>query len=412
MLHLMAKAASVGCFAAMVAAFFLLSTGCKKPAPPPPPPPKVEVYTVIPRTVPIYREWVGTLEGYVTAQVRGQVTGYLMSQEYQEGGFVKKGDLLFRIDPRPFQAVLDQAKGRLAQDQAQYKKAQLDVERYTPLVKEGALSQEELVDASQAEIAAEAALKADQASIEAANLNLGFTRIQAPIDGIAGQALAQIGDLITPGGNVLTTVSTLDPMRVYFNVSETFYLEHRRQFANAEDRAKHQADLAFELILADGSVYPHPGKFFFENRQVDVTTGTIQVAVLFPNPELILRPGGYARVRAQSDTVKNALVVPQAAVNELQSAYQVALVGESNKVHLQMVTVGEQVGSDWIIESGLHPNDRVIVEGTQKASEGAVVAPEPYTNAPPANGQPGAGMSPNSASDATGSAGASPARGK
>jgi len=191
-------------------------------------------------------------------------------------------------------------------------------------------------------------------------------------------AQAQIGDLVTPGGSVLTAVSTLDPMRVYFNVSEKVYLEHRRQFPTADERARDHAGLEFQLILADGTVYPHPGKFFFENRQVDINTGTIQMAALFPNPQLLLRPGGYARVRSKSDTVQGAIVLPQRAVAELQSSYEVAVVGVSNKVHIQPVKVGEQVGSQWIIESGLHPNDRVVAEGTQKAREGIVIDPQPY----------------------------------
>jgi membrane fusion protein (multidrug efflux system) len=328
--------------------------------------------------MPVYQEWIGTMEGYVTAQIRAQVSGYLMSQDYAEGSIVKQGDLLFQIDPRPFQAVLDQANGRLGQDQAQYGKTQLDVKRFTPLARDGAISQQELDDAVQANLMAEAAVKADQAAVETAALNLGFTKIISPINGVAGLAQAQIGDLVTPGGSVLTAVSTLDPMRVYFNVSEKVYLEHRRQFPTADERARDQAGLEFQLILADGTVYPHSGKFFFENRQVDLNTGTIQMAALFPNPQLLLRPGGYARVRSKSDTVKGALVLPQRAVAELQSSYEVAVVGVSNKVHIQPVKVGEQVGSQWIIESGLHPNDRVVTEGMQKAKEGMVIDPQPY----------------------------------
>jgi membrane fusion protein, multidrug efflux system len=364
--------------AALTAAVFF-SGGCgKKSDSPPAPPLKAEVITVAPRDVPIYREWVGTVEGFVTAQIRAQVSGYLMTQQYAEGSVVKRGDLLFQIDPRPFQAVLDQAKGRLAQDQAQQGKTELDVKRFTPLARNGAISQQELDDAVQANLVAAAALKADEAAVETAALNLGFTRIASPIDGVAGLALAQIGDLVSPGGSVLTTVSTLDPVRVYFNVSEQFYLEHRRQFPTADERLRDQASLEFGLILADGTVYPHPGKFFFENRQVDVGTGTIQVAALFPNPQLLLRPGGYARVRFKSDTVKGALVVPQRAVAELQSSYQVAVVGAGNRVHIQPVKVGEQVGFQWIVESGLHSGERVVAEGTQKAKEGMVIDPQPY----------------------------------
>jgi membrane fusion protein (multidrug efflux system) len=318
------------------------------------------------------------MAGYETAQIRAQVSGYLMSRHYAEGGVVKQGDLLFQIDPRPFQAALDQANGRLAQDQAQFDKTQLDVKRFTPLARDGAISQEEVDDAVQANLMAAAAIKADKAAVEAAALNLGFTKITSPIDGVAGLALAQIGDLVSPGGSVLTTVSTLDPMRVYFSSSEQTYLEHRRQFPTAEERARDQASLEFQLLLADGTVYPHLGKFFFENRQVDITTGTIEVATLFPNPQLLLRPGGYARVRFKSHTIKGALVVPQRAVIELQGSYEVAVVDAGNKAHILPVTVGEQVGSQWIIRGGLHPNDRVVAEGTQKAREGAMIDPQPY----------------------------------
>ncbi len=365
-------------FTAGLAAAVLFLAGCAKKPAPPPPPLKAEVVTVLPQDVPIYQEWIGTMAGYETAQIRAQVSGYLMSRHYAEGGVVKQGDLLFQIDPRPFQAALDQANGRLAQDQAQFDKTQLDVKRFTPLARDGAISQEEVDDAVQANLMAAAAIKADKAAVEAAALNLGFTKITSPIDGVAGLALAQIGDLVSPGGSVLTTVSTLDPMRVYFSSSEQTYLEHRRQFPTAEERARDQASLEFQLLLADGTVYPHLGKFFFENRQVDITTGTIEVATLFPNPQLLLRPGGYARVRFKSHTIKGALVVPQRAVIELQGSYEVAVVDAGNKAHILPVTVGEQVGSQWIIRGGLHPNDRVVAEGTQKAREGAMIDPQPY----------------------------------
>lgn len=361
-----------------LAAAVLLSASCKKEPAAPTPPPRVEVLTVAPQDVSIYREWVGTLEGYVTAQIRAQVSGYLMKQNYAEGSAVKEGELLFQIDPRTFQAALDQAKGRLGQDQAQYGKTELDVKRFRPLAQDGAISQQELDDAVQANLMAAAAVKADEAAVAAAALNLGFTKILSPIVGVAGLAQVQIGDLVSPGGSVLTTVSTLDPMRVYFSVSEQFYLAHRRQFTTPEERTRHQTGLEFQLILADGTLHPYPGKFFFENRQVDLNTGTIQLAVLIPNPQLLLRPGGYARVRSKSDTLRGVLAVPQRAVTELQSSFEVAVVGESNRVHLQPVRVGEQVGSQWVIESGLHPNDRIVAEGTQKAKEGMVVDPQPY----------------------------------
>jgi membrane fusion protein (multidrug efflux system) len=369
------------CFAAIFA-------GCGKTAPPETPPPEVQVVTVKPQDTPVYKEWIGTLEGLVNAQIRAQVTGYLQTQNYLEGKLVKTGDILFQIDPRPFEAALDQAKAKLAQDQAQQIRTQWDVERYKPLAEKNAISQQEYINAVQADLAAQAQIKADQAAIESAQLNLGFTKILSPIDGIAGVALAQIGDLVGPGGPLLTTVSTVDPIKVYFITSEQAYLAYRRQYTNVLERATHEQELELQLLLADGSVYAYQGKFVFANREVNPTTGTIQLTGLFPNPDNVLRPGQFARVRAKTETRKNALLVPQRAVSELQGSYQVAVVNDengTNKVHLQPVSVGERVGSNWIIEKGLKPGDRVIVEGTQKAArEGTPVVPKPYE--PPAQG--------------------------
>ncbi len=348
--------------------------GCKK-QPAPPPPPDVQVISLAATNVPIFEDWIGTLDGDVNAQIRAQVTGYLLSQNYKEGSLVKKGDLMFQIDPRPFQAVLDQAKAKLAQDQAQVGKAQMDVDRYTPLAKEQAISQEQLDDAVQANLAAAAQVKADEAAIESAQLNLGFTKITSPIDGIAGVAMAQIGDLVGQSGNVLTTVSTIDPIRVYFQVGEqsyrNFWLRHADPLSDANG-------LALELVFGDNTVYSRKGKFFFADRQVNPQTGTLQIAGLFPNPDLVLRPGQYGRVRAETYTRTNAIMIPQRAVAEQQGSYQVMIVDGQNKSHIQPVKVGEQVGSNWIINSGLNPGDRVIVEGTQKAREGTVVNPVPY----------------------------------
>ena len=288
---------------------------------------------------------------------------------------MKKGDLLFRIDPRPFQATLDQAQAKLAQDKAQSGKTELDVKRYTPLAKEQAISQEELDDAIQANLAAEAQVKADEATVENAQLNLGFTKITSPIDGLAGTALAQIGDLVGQSGSVLTTVSTINPIKVYFQVSEQSYLAFWRRLVgsgNVDD------ELPLQLILSDGSVYPQNGKFFFVDRQVNPNTGTLQIAGLFSNANFMLRPGQYGRVRAQTQTITNALLVPQRAVTELQGTYQVSIVDNQNKAHIQPVKAGEQIGSNWIIENGLKPGDRVVVEGTQKVKEGAVVNPKPF----------------------------------
>ena len=366
------------CFSMLLMA----AAGCKKKAAPTPPP-EVQVITLTPTNVPIFEEWIGTLDGFVNAQIRAQVTGYLLAQNYAEGSEVKKGDLLFQIDPRPFQAGLDQAQAKLAQDQAQSGKTELDVKRYTPLAQEQAISQEQLDDAVQANLAAEAQIKADEAAVENAQLNLGFTKITSPVDGLAGIALAQIGDLVGQSGSVLTTVSTIDPIKVYFQVSEQSYLTFWRQFIAAGNGAKPNARL--QLIFADGSVYPEKGKFFFADRQINPNTGTLQIVGLFPNTNFVLRPGQYGRVRAQTQTITNALLVPQRAVTQLQGSYQVTIVDATNTAHLQTVNVGEQIGPDWIIESGLKPGDRVVVEGTQKAKEGMVVNPIPFSEQTAAN---------------------------
>jgi membrane fusion protein, multidrug efflux system len=362
----------------MMLATGLVLAGCGHKGPAQAASPEVKVITAAPRDVPIYQKWIGTLDGYPNAQIRAQVTGYLIKQDYIEGGEVKKGDLLFEVDPRPFQAVLDQALGRQAQDEAQYGKTQLDVQRFTPLAREKAISQQELDDATQANLMAEAAIKADKAAVETATLNLSFCKIISPVDGIAGTAQAQIGDLVGPGTAVLTTVSTIDPMRVYFSISEQSYLAFCRQFTNAAAREASRSEMELQLILADGSIYPLPGKWYFLNRQVDVNTGTFQVAAVFPNPDFILRPGQYGLVRAKTETRHGALTVPQRAVTELQGSYQVATVNAQGKVHIKTVQVGDQVGNDWLIESGLEPNDQVVAEGTQKVREGASVDPQPY----------------------------------
>ena len=358
--------------------------GCAKKKAPPAPPPEVLVLTVKPQDVPVYKEWIGTLDGLVNAQIRAQVTGYLLTQDYTEGSHVKKGVLLFQIDSRPFEAALSQVNAKLAQDQAQQSRTHWDVERYEPLAKKNAISQQEYINAVQSDLAAQAQVKADEASIQTAKLNIEFTRITSPIDGLAGIAQAQIGDLVGPGGPLLTTVSTIDPIKVNFITSEQAYLTYRRQYTNATERATHEQELELQLILADGSVYPHKGKFVFAGREVNPTTGTIQLTGLFPNPDSILRPGQFARVRAKTQTRKDALLVPQRAVSELQGSYQVAVVTDqngTNRAHIEPVTIGERIGSNWIIEKGLKPGDRVVVEGTQRAKEGAVVTPKPFTEA-------------------------------
>lgn len=366
------------CLAALVLFFLLPCAGCGKKKPPPPPPPAVLTITVTPTNVPIFQEWIGTIDGSVNAQIRAQVTGYLLAQDYAEGSHVKKGDLLFQIDPRPFQATLDQAKAKLAQDQAQLENNRLDVQRYTPLAKDNAISQQQLDTAIQATASAEALVKADKAAIESAALNLGFTRITSPIDGLAGLAEAQIGNLVGPSTAVaLTTVSAINPVRVYFQVNEQSYLSFWRQFISIKPTDPPPPLL--ELILSDGSVYPEKGKFAFADRQINVNTGTLQITSVFPNDQFLLRPGQYARIRVQTQVAKNTLVVPQRAVMELQGSYELAVVGESNRITIASVKVGRQVGTDWIIEEGLKPGSQVVVEGTQKAKADTVVTPKSWT---------------------------------
>jgi len=360
---------------------------------PPGAPAIVEIVQVEQKDVPIYGEWIGTLDGFVNADVKAEVTGYLMRQGYQEGAFVKQGQLLFQIDPRPFQAALDQAQGQLAQAKAQLETAeavqvrtQLDVEKYTPLAREQAASQQDLDNSVQNNLAAKATvaqaraqIQTDEAAVETAKINLDFTRLVAPIDGIAGQAQLQVGALVNLSSAPVTSVSTVDPIKVYFTVGEPQYLEWRRRFPTDTTEDEAHKNLHLQMILADGSTYPHEGKFFFADRQVNESTGAIRIAGLFPNPGNILRPGGYAKVRAVIRVQHNALVVPQRAVTELQGGYQVAIVDADNKAEIRTVQVGDRVGSDWVINGGLKPGDRVVAEGVQKVRQGAPVTPKPYT---------------------------------
>lgn len=356
-------------------------SGCKaKPKTTAPPPPTVEVTSVTQSDVPIYHEWIGVLEGLVNAHIRAQVVGYLQTQNYKEGDPIKKGDLLFEIDPRPFKAAFDQAKGQLAQAEARLGKTELDVKRYGPLVKEKAISQEEYDDAVQANLEAQAAVVAARAQVEQADVNLGFTRIISPIDGIASIATGQIGDLVGPGSGELTTVSTVDPIKVYFNVTEQAYINFTRLFLTESNRYERLRQLEIQLILADGGFYPLKGNIYAADRQVSPTTGALRVAALFPNPNYALRPGQFGRVHIKFDLANGALLVPQKAVSELQGSFQVAVVDSENKVHIQPVRVGERIGMQWVIPEGLHPGQRVIVEGIQKVREGTIVNP---TNAAP-----------------------------
>ena len=355
-------------------------------------PPVVEVVQAQQNDVPIYGEWIGTLDGLVNADVRAQVTGYLSRQGYQEGSFVKKGQLLFQIDPRPFQATLDQAEGQLEQAKATLANAkavqgrtELDVKRYTPLAHEQAATQQDLDNAVQNNLAAlasvetaKAQIKAYEAAVETAKINLGFTSLVAPIDGIAGQAQLQVGALVTPGSGTVTSISTVDPIKVYFTVSEPQYLEWRKRFPSESSREAADKALRLQLTLADGSTYAHEGRFSFADREINQSTGAIRIAGLFPNPDNILRPGGYGKVRAIIRRQSGALLVPQRAVSELQGSYQVAVVGSDNKVVIRSVQVGESVGSERIVTEGIKPGERVVAEGIQKVRPGMLVKPAPF----------------------------------
>jgi len=367
----------------------------------PPSSPVVEVATVEQRNIPVYGEWIGTLTGQVNADVKAQVTGYLLTRKYKEGSYVKKGQLLFEIDPRPFQAALDQAKGQLAQAQAQLiqnqaqlatakavqLKSQLDVEKYDPLAKADAVSKQDFDNATQTNLAnqaqvqaaeaaigsAKAQIQANKAAVETAAINLNFTRIVSPIDGIVGIAQAQVGDLVNTGSGPLTTVSTLDPIRDYFTVSEQQYLALQKRFSDSEkDHWK------LQLILADGTTYQQEGQFYFADRQVNQNTGAIQLAALFPNPGNVLRPGQYGKVRAIVRVQQNALLIPQAAVNEQQGSYLVSVVDKDNRVSMRPVQAGQRTDTMWVIDGGLKPGDRVVVEGQQNLRPGMTVQTKPF----------------------------------
>ena len=364
----------------------LVSTGCEaQKAATAMPPPEVIVTPVVQKDVPIYNEWVATLDGFDNAQIQPQVTGYIIAQTYREGSPVKKGQVLFEIDPRPFQAVLDQAKAQLAQAQAQLGKTKLDVDRDTPLAKERAIAQSQLDNDIQANLAAMASVKSSEAQVEQAQLNLDFCHVTSLLDGIAGLATVQIGNLVNPTA-VLTSVSRVEPIKAYFPISEQTYMKFAKRINSREN---YRDDLEgpkdappLQLILADGTTYPHQGKILYTDRQVDITTGTIRIASSFPNPENILRPGQFGRIRAATEQVNGALLVPQRAVNELQGMYQVAVVGAGNKVSIRSVKVGDRVGESWIIQDGVKPGEMVIVEGLQKVRDGSVVKPKEQAASP------------------------------
>jgi len=368
------------------ASFFVLfcltmlnTIACQKKKPEALPPPVVEVVTVDQKDVPIFQEWVGALDGYVNAVIRPQVTGYLIKQNYREGQLVKKGQILFEIDPRTFQASLDQAKAQLSQQKARHETTKANLARIRPLAEKNAVSQKDLDDAIGAELSTASSVEAAQAAVENAQLNLGFTKITSPVDGIAGIAKAQLGDLVGPNMQTeLTAVSTVNPIKVYINVSEQEYLKAREGNKNIED-------IPLQLILADGSVYPHKGKFALSDRQVDPTTGTIKIGTVFPNPNNILRPGGYGLLRAKMEVKKGAILIPQRAVVDVQGKTLVAAVGADNKVELRPVKVGGQVGSDWLISKGLKAGETIVVEGIQKVKSGMTVSPKRFTPGTPAD---------------------------
>ncbi len=347
-------------------------------------PPEVEVVSVVQKDVPIYSEWVGTLDGYVNAQIQPQVTGYLIKQNYREGSFVHKDDVLFEIDPRPFQAALDQAQAQLAQAEAQLGAAALNVKRDIPEAQAQAIPQSQLDNDTQARLAAKAAVDAGKAAVEQAQLNLGYTQVRSLIDGIAGIAQVQVGNLVN-ATTVLTSVSQIDPIKAYFPISSIEYLKIAgRVGTGTVDLLSSSNPIPLDLILANGETYGYKGKILFANRQMDSQTATIQIVGAFPNPRNILRPGQTGRVRAVTELKRGAFLVPQRAVSELQGGYQLAVVGAGNKIAVRTVQVGERVGSMWIINQGLSAGERVVAEGTQSIRDGMVVTPKPYT--PPSEG--------------------------
>jgi RND family efflux transporter MFP subunit len=367
---------------ALVSAVLLLhALGCSHGdvrAAAPPPPPVVEVAPVIQKDVPVQGEWVGTLEGYVNAQIQPQVSGYLIRQDYHEGALVKKGQLLFEIDPRPFQALLDQAKAQLAQAEAQMANAELNVKRDIPEAEAHAIPQSQLDSDTESLRGAKSAVEAGQAAVEQAELNLGYTRVVSLIDGIAGINTVQVGNLVGPS-TVLTAVSQVSPIKVYFPISEQEYLRMADSGGPARvDFLTHASRIPLQLTLADGSAYPHPGRIIFADRQVNTQTGTIQIVGEFPNSKNLLRPGQYARIQTPTGNITGALLVPQAAVTQQQGTYQVTVIGTDNRAQLRTVEVGPRVGTLWVITTGLKPGERIVAVGAEKAREGELVNPTPY----------------------------------
>jgi membrane fusion protein, multidrug efflux system len=360
----------------IAAALAIVAAGCQKTAPAaaPPPIPEVAVTNVIQRDVPIYSNWVGTTEGFVNAQIHPKVSGYILKQVYQDGDHVREQQLLFQIDDREYKAALDQALGDLAQKRANFKKNQQDRARYKPLLADHVISPQTFDHIDQNTNASAAAVQAAEAAVESARLNLDWTRVTSPIDGVAGIAKAQVGDLVSPK-TLLTTVSQLDPIKVSFPISEREYLHFAARIKEHQEKGVVKGEPELEMILADGTVYPHRGHFYIANRQINVRTGTIKIQGVFPNHDYILRPGLYAKIRSATDVLPNALLVPESAILETQGQYQVAVVDSANRVVLRTVKPGKPYGQLRVIKQGLAPADRVITEGVQKVSDGMEVKP-------------------------------------
>jgi RND family efflux transporter MFP subunit len=360
-----------------------ISTSCsRKPAQPPPGAPEVLVTTVAPQDVPRVLERVATLDGFINANINAQVQGSIVSRDYQEGSIVKKGDLLFQIDPRPFEAALAQAKGTQAKDQANWAKADADQKRAVDLFNKKVISDQERDTAIAAAGSSKANVEADEAAVKQAELNLGYAKVTAPIDGLAGFANNQVGDLVGPASTTpLTTVSQIDPIKAIVTVGESAFTDFFSRYPDTVQREALLKRIDFDLILGDGKVYPQKGRFYALDRNLDPKTGSIHYYVTFPNPGAMLRPGQFGKVRFVPDSVQNALVVPQEAVTELQGNFQVAVV-DQNKVSIRPVKTGERIGTMWQITDGLKPRDKVVVEGVQKAREGSTVTVKEWT--PPA----------------------------
>jgi len=354
-----------------------LLAGCansSSKAAPAAPPLTVQVATVLQQDTPIYSEWVATLDGFVNAQIQPRVAGYIIKQNYKEGSVVRKGDVLFEIDPRPFKAALDQAKAQLAQAEAQLGKSKLDVERDTPLAQARAIAQSQLDTEIQAKLGAQALVQAAQANVEQAELNVEWTKVTSLVSGIAGIAQVQIGNLVGPS-SVLTSVSQVDPIKAYFTVSEQEFMDFHRRFPTQATVEEQRRRMPLQLLLADGTVYGRIGRVYFADREVNPATGAIRIAGVFDNPDNLLRPGNFGRIRLSARTYNGALLVPQRAVIELQGSFQIAVVGNDNKVSIRLIKVADRVGKLWIVTEGLKAGERVVVEGQMKVRDGAPVKP-------------------------------------